>query len=202
MLKGLSMWVCPECKNQNPTLSDLCSVCGTSPDGSKKAAKTQFPKDVGVTRRFSVGTFMIMTAFFGVLFAVLKILDTNPILFCCVAVFFAGIGVAQMALFGGNEPRKASLVAGFPLGYICGLGGTIVYRWLDQSPLPFGIQPNNIFVTAILYAVIGGPCGYLAGCLIAGIFLVRERESDEETDAQGTFEDDEEDDSEKSTDEN
>ncbi len=187
LCKGISsMWVCPECKNQNATLSDFCSVCGTLPDGTKNAAKTQTQKDVGVTRRFSVGTFMIMIAFFGVLFAILKMLN-NPIIFCCIAVFFAGIGVAQMALFGGTEPRKASWVAGFPLGFLCGLGGMIAARWFDLS-----IPSGEILGVSIFCAVIGGPCGYLAGCLIAGIFLVRERESDEENDAQSTFDDDDE----------
>jgi hypothetical protein len=189
------MWICPECKNQNATISDFCSVCGTSPDGTKDAAKAhaRSQKDVGVTRRFSVGTFMIMTAFFGVLFAVLKMLNTNSIIFCCIAVFFAGIGVAQMALFGGNEPRKASWIAGFPLGFLCGLGGSITANSFGQFPVYFGqAQPHDVLGTSLLCAMLGGPCGYFAGCLIAGIFLVRERESDEEKDARSTFDEDEE----------
>ena len=183
------MWECPECKVKNRNLADFCCVCGTTPDGKKKADLIRAQKDVGVTRRFSVGTFMIMTAFFGVLFAVLKTLNTDPIAFCCIAVFFAGIGVAQMALFGGTEPRKASWVAGFPLGFLCGLGCTIAVRCFYVSDFPFAFM----FLYAIFFAIVGGPCGYLAGCLIAGIFLVRERESDEEIDTKGTFDDDEED---------
>ncbi len=76
------MWVCPECKNKNPNISDFCSVCGTSPDGQKKSGKSQTQKDVGVTRRFSVGTFMIMIAFFGVLFAIYEDAQHYPIIFC------------------------------------------------------------------------------------------------------------------------
>ncbi|MGD0655353.1 MAG: hypothetical protein ABSA16_13505 [Thermoguttaceae bacterium] len=177
------MWLCPECKHKNPALSDQCTVCGTSPDGTKKTAETRAGKDVGVTRRFSVGTFMIMMAFFGVLFAILKMLNVHPIIFCCIAVFFAGIGVAQMSLFGGNEPRKASWIAGFPLGFVCGLGGMIAAKLFYQLPAVSG----EILGESIFCAVMGGPCGYLAGCLIAGIFLVRERESAEENDAQDTF---------------
>ncbi|MGD0382286.1 MAG: hypothetical protein ABSA77_02115 [Thermoguttaceae bacterium] len=177
------MWLCPECKHKNPALSDFCSVCGTSPDGTKKNAKTRAGKDVGVTRRFSVGTFMIMMAFFGVLFAILKIFNTNPIVFCCIAVFFAGIGVAQMSLFGGDEPRRASCIAGFPLGFVCGLGGMIAARVFYRE----FASSYEIIKSSIFFTVFGGPCGYLAGCLIAGIFLVRERESAEENDAQDTF---------------
>ncbi|MGA2062098.1 MAG: hypothetical protein ABSG67_16560 [Thermoguttaceae bacterium] len=179
-------------KNRNITV--FCCVCGTAPDGTKKAAKTQHLKDVGVTRRFSVGTFMIMTAFIAVLFSILTVLNTNPIVFCCIAVFFIGIGVAQMALFGGNEPRKASWIAGFPLGFVCCLGGMIAYSLLDHSPVPFGgSHTDNILGNVIVWTILGGPCGYVAGCLIASIFLVRERESDKEIDSKGTFEDDEED---------
>ncbi len=188
------MWVCPECKVKNRNLADFCCVCGTAPDGTKNAAKAQdrAQKDVGVTRRFSVGTFMIMTAFFGVLFAVMKMLNVDPIVFCCIAVFFAGIGVAQMVLFGGDEPRLASCVAGFPLGFVCGLGGMIVARWFDIS-----IHYETILGTTVFCTILGGPCGYLAGCLIAGIFLVRERESDDESNIKGTFDDDEDGEGEK-----
>jgi MFS family permease len=184
------MWVCPECKIKNGNLADVCSVCGTSPDGTKKASKAQSAKDVGVTRRFSVGTFMIMTSLFGVLFAIMTMLNIHPIAFCCIALFFAGIGVAQMSLFGGNEPRKASCVAGFPLGFICTLGGNIAARWVPglHSSL------DGMIATSIAGAVLGGPCGYVAGCLIAGIFLVRERESDEEDDPRSTFDDEDEND--------
>jgi hypothetical protein len=188
-IKGIfPMWVCPECKIKNRNLADFCCVCGTSPDGSKKAHKVQSAKDVGVTRRFSVGTFMIMTSLFGVLFAIMKMLNVHPIAFCCIAVFFAGIGVAQMWLFGGNEPRMASLVAGFPLGFICTLGGCIATRWDPELQFSLG----SIISTSLSGAFWGGPCGYLAGCLIAGIFLVRERESDEDKDTQSTFDNDDE----------
>jgi hypothetical protein len=182
------MWVCTECKTKNATITDFCSVCGTSADGMKKAAKTQLPKDVGVTRRFSVGTFMIMTAFLAVLFSILTVLKANPIVFCCITVFFTGIGVAQMSLFGGNEPRKASWIAGFPVGFVCGLGGMIAADCVNHFSIPI----PAILGFSIFCALIGGPGGYVAGCLIAGIFLVRERESDEETDTKGTFEDDDE----------
>jgi hypothetical protein len=184
------MWICQECKHKNPTLSDLCSVCGTAPDGTKTNAETRAHKDVGVTRRFSVGTFMIMTAFFGVLFAVMKMLNIHPIIFCCIAVFFAGIGVSQMALFGGNEPRMASWIAGFPLGFVCGLGGMIAVRVFYREHA----SAVEIITVSFFTTVLGGPFGYAAGCLIAGIFLVRERDSDAENGLQDTFEGDQKED--------
>jgi hypothetical protein len=195
------MWVCPECKTKNATISDFCTVCGTSPDGLKKAAKTQHPKDVGVTQRFSVGTFMIMIAFFGVLFAIMKMLKIHPIIFADVAIFFAGIGAAQAIFFKGRDPRKASWVAGFVLGPLVGIA-TILFANLFTGFWVFSTYNNHlgqwtkegIVAYGIIFIILGGPFGYLAGCLIAGIFLVRERESDKEIDTQGTFDDDEEED--------
>jgi MFS family permease len=184
------MWICPECKNINAATSDSCSVCGVLPDGTKPAAKHSVREEAGVTRRFSVGTFLIMIAFFAVLFAVMKTFNVPSIAFCCIAVFFAGIGVAQMALFGGNEPRKASWIAGFPLGFLCGLGGMIAANLLGYLP-PY-IDSSEIYSIPFFTAIIGGPCGYLAGCLMAGIFLVRERDGDEESIHADGFDDDEE----------
>jgi hypothetical protein len=166
------MWTCPECKNKNPTLSDYCSVCGLSPDG-KKAPATDA---VGVTRRFSVGTFMIMSALLAVLFSFLTVLGVHAIVFGCIVVFFTGIGVAQMFLFHGDDPRGASWIAGIPLGFFCGLAGSLIAKWTGETFFSFwDIVPATIGCT-----IIGGPCGYIAGCLVAGIFLVREREGDEE----------------------
>jgi hypothetical protein len=169
-------------------------VCGTSPDGTKKNAKTPAHKDVGVTRRFSVGTFMIMMAFFGVLFAILKMLNVHPIIFADVAIFFAGIGAAQAIMFKGQDPRKASWIAGFVLGPIVGIG-TILFANLFASYLDISSYNNrleqwtkvDIIGCGTVFILFGGPFGYLAGCLVAGIFLVRERETDEENNAQDTF---------------
>ncbi len=141
------------------------------------------PKAVGVTRRFSVGTLMILTAMFGVLFAVLTMLDANPIIFFMVAVFFAGTGLAQMFLFGGREPRKASVVGGFFLGLIIGLAAVIIAQQTRNSfGSRSGFEYYNTISCAFVAMIFGGPLGYIAGCLSAGIFLVRERESAESGD--------------------
>jgi len=194
------MWICPECKNKNATISDFCSVCGTSPDGQKKAGKSQHTKDVGVTRRFSVGTFMIMTAFFAVLFAIMKMLNVNPVIFADVAIFFAGIGAAQAILFKGQDPRKASWLAGFILGPVIGIGTILIARlfanyWGPHDyATPGQWNRGDTIGYSISFIFFGGPFGYLAGCLIAGIFLVRERDIDKEDTTQSTFDDDEDED--------
>jgi hypothetical protein len=179
------MWTCPECKNRNPTLADYCCVCGLSPDGQKPPPLREA---VGVTRRFSVGTFMIMSALLAVLFSVLTVMGAHPIVFGCIVVFFTGIGVAQMFVFHGEDPRKASWIAGIPLGFFCGLAGSLIARWTGEA---YGSVPE-IIGAALGCTIIGGPCGYIAGCLVAGIFLVREREEDE-GDTQETIDESDED---------
>jgi NhaP-type Na+/H+ or K+/H+ antiporter len=66
-----------------------------------------------------------------------------------------------------------------------------------------GVALLVILRDAIIFIFFGCFIGYISGCLFASIFLVRERESDEENDTQSTFDDDEEeDDMGKSTDQN
>jgi hypothetical protein len=221
------MWVCPRCRADNQDHARLCWICGTAADGTAYETlvalpPTQIPPEttrhpgigwpskyslappVGFTRRFSVGTLMIVMAFFAVLFAIMTTLDIRPTVFCSIAVFVAGTAVAQVVLFGGRKPRLASFVAGIPLGFVCGLVGMIIFSSsYKPSSVVTGLtlgdpvrEPPTVYdviVAAIACALCGGPCGYLAGCVVAGIFLVRERKADKETESQGTFDDDPED---------
>ena len=136
---------------------------------------------VGVPRRFSVGTLMIITALFGLLFAVMKMLGANPIIFGMFAVYFMGIGLAQMLLFKAKQPRKASIVGGFYLGLVIGLITVFVTVYAKNHMLLQSMDEyDNSFFCASMIMLLGGPFGYLAGGLTAGIFLVRERELIEE----------------------
>jgi hypothetical protein len=133
---------------------------------------------VGVPKRFSVGTFMIITTMFCVLFAVMKIIGANAIIFGIVATFFLGIGLSQMFLFNAKLPRQASIVGGFFLGLIVGLIGIIVTVWAKNNQYDMRFDEyNNSLTCAFGIMLLGGPLGYLAGCVTAGIFLVREKES-------------------------
>jgi hypothetical protein len=194
------MWVCPECKACNGNLADFCCVCGTAPDGSKKPAKSPPQDAVGVTRRFSVGTFMIMTSVFGVLFAFMAMLRCHAIVFADVSIFFAAVAAAQAILFGGQDPRKASWIAGFAVGPIVGIGSIVAAVYVAKYwSAPFDRGPWNtegVIAFSVIFIIFGGPLGYVAGCLMAGIFLVRERDSDAEADTRGTFEDGDDEDNE------
>ena len=80
-----------------------------------------------------------------------------------------------MFLFHGREPRKASLLAGAIMGF---LGGIVIVALAEILPAEKGYEfvIYGARIIAILFCVFGAPLGYLAGGLIAGIFLFRERE--------------------------
>lgn len=174
------MWICPKCKAENHDSLRMCWWCRTEPDGTEHPR----PKQVGVPRRFSVGTLMILIAMFGVLFAVLKMLGTHPIVFAGVAIFFGGVGAAQMFLFKSHDPRKASLVAGFVLGPVVGIGMIVIANLIANNyGVPYNPQQMNlagVMCCGVGFLLLGAPFGYIAGCLVAGIFLVREREKAED----------------------
>lgn len=134
----------------------------------------RLPRAAGVPRRFSLGRLMMITAFFAVLFGLLSWLDAHPILFVVVAVFVTVVGLAQAILYSGKKPRKASVVAG---SAVCALVSMI---WCLSLLFAVGVRPGigNVISLAFFFAVatvfwagVGGVFGYLAGCLIAGVFL-------------------------------
>lgn len=133
---------------------------------------------IGVPRRFAVGTALIITAMYSVLFAVMKSLGAHPLAMVIVAVFFTGVGAAQMFLFGGRRPRAASIIAG---AVFCGAMPTVAFSifWFSEGSSPPGFHPIPIIgwllCPTISFAIIGVLLGYVAGCLTAGVFLILNR---------------------------
>ena len=72
---------------------------------------------VGVPRRFSIGTLMILVTAFAVLFSLLKVLHAPPTVFAGISIFFAWIAACQVLLFKGKNPRLASIVGGLVFGW-------------------------------------------------------------------------------------
>ena len=134
-------------------------------------------RPIGVPRRFAVGTAMIITAMYSVLFAVMKSLGAHPIAMVIVAVFFTAIGAAQMFLFGGRRPRAASIIVGV---IFCGAMPTVGFSiiWFSEGSSP-GAHPFAIIgwllCPTLGSAIIGLLLGYVAGCLTAGVFLMLNR---------------------------
>ncbi len=146
----------------------------TGPHKSFRLSPDTRPQ-VGIPRRFGVGTMLILVAVFAVIFSVLKTLNVPPEGFAAVSVFFAGVGLCQMLLFKGRNPRAASVVGGIVMfGLISEIGQLLgLVNFGPGNHLP--AAPVRLGLTSVLY---GAPLGYLAGCVLAAVFLVRKEPDD------------------------
>ena len=167
----------------------LCWICGTAPDGTEFPSTAPVPPPIklptlrevvsaaGVPRRFGLQKVMVMTAVYAVLFAVMAALGVHPIVFVAIAVFFTGVAASQALLFGGKDPRRASMVTGLMLCPMVILGSVFVLQeWWNVY-----IDLRAEFTYVFLGLVFGAPLGYMAGAFSAAVFLVRECEPDKKT---------------------
>ncbi len=122
-----------------------------------------------VPRRFGAGVLMILMTAFAVLFAVMRTCGARPEIFILVSGLFLGVTLGQILLFQGKRPREASLVAGgvtFPLEVLA----------VGLCEGPSNAAPVEFIMSMVCCAAVAGaPLGYLAGCLVAGVFFVQER---------------------------
>jgi hypothetical protein len=133
---------------------------------------------VGMPRRFGIGTMMILTAAFALLFGVLKTFGADPAVFAAISIFIAGVAACQAVLFKGKNPRLASFVGGILVLSLIAVVGVPV----DCHQEGLGLLQTVVFtvLAVILSALLGGPLGYAAGCVAAAIFLVRKEPDDAE----------------------
>lgn len=126
---------------------------------------------VGVSRRFSIGMLFSVTTVYAVLLAVMRMLDFQATTIVFWLVFFTGAGLGQPILFGGKNPRVASLVLGavlFPLEIFV----LQTYRYVSGSG---DVAVDDIVSSTVLSVLVGAPTGYLAGCLAAGAFFLADQ---------------------------
>jgi hypothetical protein len=119
----------------------------------------------GVPRRFGMGILMLMMTMYALLFSAMQLLKTPPEVFATVAILFTGVGLGQMALYGGRYPRAASIWVGaclFPLEII-----VLLCIGIDSE--------GGLACLLIISPVLGAFFGYLAGGLTAGVFLLLEK---------------------------
>jgi hypothetical protein len=119
----------------------------------------------GVPRRFGIGTILVVTTAFGLLLSLLQALGAPPGVVWFVIVFISLVGLGQMLLFGAKQPRLASIV----VGAIC--LPLMTFATLVFSS-PRGVHGEEAACTTIAAAIFGGGFGYLAGGVVAGVFLV------------------------------
>jgi len=113
----------------------------------------------GAQRVFDLFTLMAITLAFGLLFGSLKALGAIPEVFFAVTAFVTFVAIGQMLFFGGNSPRLASLVGG-PIALA--LTVSMVSIWYGRWE----------FVQFVCSLPLGVPAGYLAGGMVAGVFLM------------------------------
>ena len=121
-----------------------------------------------VPRRFDLSTIFVVTLAYSLLLGAMKGLGVPPIASLIVAGFISSVGTGQALLFGGNQPRKASVVT-----------GTLIYSmamiavWLINGPRMY---PTMVILIMASYTLIGGAIlGYLSGAVVGGVFLIADK---------------------------
>ncbi len=127
---------------------------------------------VGVPRRFDIGTTAILATVFVVLFSVLIILNVPLGPSVGITIFVAGVTACQAILFKGKDPRAASMVGGSIIFYLLMV---VVSLTNDFGPRDFTKETTFSISGFFLLLVIGGLLGYVGGGLVAAVFLIRKK---------------------------
>ena len=122
--------------------------------------------EAGVPNRFGVGTLLVISTMYAMLFAAWRLLGGSPQFLVWVTLFFSAVGLGQMLLYKGQQPRKASAVAG-ACAYSCMFQVYAAYKQLTEHAIP------GLSICGLMHSVPAGALlGYLAGSLIASHFLL------------------------------
>ncbi len=123
-------------------------------------------RQAGVPRRFGIGSIMVVTAAFALLFYVLKFAQQSIQTCAFVTGFVAVVGISQAVLFGGRRPREASIIAGCV--YLT-VSAAIQYEYFDvRSRDHYLISLEIVILFGMLIGIVSG---YLTGILIGGVFM-------------------------------
>lgn len=157
----------PTAREDSPVLAELVEVVEVAHGPRLLAPLTgrQANEPFGVPSRFGIGTLLVVTAAYGALLALLRALDWDRRIIAWIVVFISVVGAGQMFLFGSRRPRQASLITG-----AVGLPAIIVLTSLihgDRHGPPYDIGCG--LCSAVVF---GAPAGYLAGGVVAGVFLI------------------------------
>jgi hypothetical protein len=125
-------------------------------------------KIYSVPRRFDLATIFVVTLAYSLLFGVMKAIGLPQSATAIIAAFIMLVGAAQALLFGGKQPRTASIVAGAVLYLLA-----ITAAWVATGPRLYSV--SQLLVPASLTIAGGGILGYLSGVMIGGVFLVADK---------------------------
>ncbi|HEV2971266.1 MAG TPA: hypothetical protein VGY55_14925 [Pirellulales bacterium] len=132
----------------------------------------------GVTRRFSLATIMMMMAGTSLLLTIANALGAPPTVSGMLVMLCIAVALGQMFLFGGKQPRKASVIVGICLFTGAPMFIGVIAAISDRNPFDFGSRLRlgemvGFFSTSVIAGpIFGALLGYLAGGLVAGVVLV------------------------------
>lgn len=155
----------PQFRNDDPLYRPAALPSGPAPlDGLVKWLGSE---SYGAPRVFDLFTMLAVTLAFALMFAMLQLLqsafrDSLEVVALGLSLFVTGIAIAQLALWEGKKPRLASLVAGPVVWFFVSVGIQIFHLSLTFPEL----------ILLLIMSVLGFPAGYLAGAMVAGVFLV------------------------------
>ena len=112
----------------------------------------------------------VVSVAYALLFAIVLALGAGPATFALIAGFFTFVGLAQALLFRGKQPRMSSILAGMAYYFIASALSITVWWWNDIWQHPEAIV--IALASGLCTSVFGAVCGYLAGTMIGGVFLV------------------------------
>lgn len=114
-------------------------------------------------RRFDLASIFAVTAAYSLLFTGLALLDAGPTTKLVIGSFITIVGIGQPLLEDRINPRGASILVGAAAGLLF----AVIVWW--------NLPDAQLIAFTLLIAIgsfLGGACGYLAGALVAGVFLV------------------------------
>jgi hypothetical protein len=197
------MWRCPKCDAEVADSLGACWICGSTVDGVESAglpppavARPEVAVDaiivehvaprrppspqVGMPRRFGIGTMMILTAMYAVLFSLLTTLGAPHVVFAAIAIYVTGVGLCQVLLYKGKNPRRASIVGGMILMFVMTFAIMVAENWSSRHWSDWiVVLPLSAASAGAMGSLLGAPLGYVVGCFIAAIFLVKKEPQDE-----------------------
>jgi hypothetical protein len=116
-----------------------------------------------VPRRFGLGSVLVVTAFFCVLFGAMRYW-IPPLAMAYIGLQILAAGVMQMVM--RDQPRGGSALAGAILL------PTFVISSMVYVGRGYPQEPAELVMSIVCSAVGGGLLGYTAGVLIAAVFML------------------------------
>jgi hypothetical protein len=141
-----------------------------SPEANRQEAATS--SGVGLRKRFSIAILMAWVTLFAMVFSLLKWLEAPPEIFGVITILMFCVGLAQMWLFGGKNPRGASILAGAIVLPAEVFILNLATHFITEPIKSIFLSITQSLVLMIFFVPVGAFFGYLLGGLTAGIVLM------------------------------